>query len=219
MFEIKKGLISFAALLTACATPATTSSIFYKSQADSDVALSAFEEENPSCQLWTNWQTACFKSPDGKVHCGKSGHREARASKPFCVVRNGQEQVSYIDSMSQSGVSAGRFCKRRGTLSEMSQTNREYCAEYLPSRPFGRIDGRFPANAWCAKWISEKRGKHWVPQCVSIDLPPWCKTAALTGVGLLRPSVLKGDEINTAAGFVPNTSPVTLVYCVEEQGR
>ena len=40
-------------------------SIYYKSQAAADTALAAFDKDNPSCQLWTNWQKMCSRTGEG----------------------------------------------------------------------------------------------------------------------------------------------------------
>ena len=46
----------------------STPDIFYPSQTAADADLVRFERENPSCQLWTNWQKMCSRTGEG-IHC------------------------------------------------------------------------------------------------------------------------------------------------------
>lgn len=59
--------------------------IYYHSQAEADAALDQFGRDNPTCELWTNWQKACVRGADGAAICYVDRGRRVRPSVPFCT--------------------------------------------------------------------------------------------------------------------------------------
>lgn len=185
--------------------------IYYKSQADADVALSQFDRDNPSCQLWSNWQSVCVKQADNTIVCGKSKRGSVKPSKPFCVVANGLEQPAYIDRVPNGGDSVARFCNKRELLRGVGGNASQVCSQFAANRPFAKIDLGYPPNRWCRKWVSVKRGANLMPHCAELALPKSCKNPSITGVGPIAANPRNHPDM--AAGFVPDKSPITVLYC------
>lgn len=146
MRKIAISALIFAALLVLTGS-GDTPSIYYRSQAEADADLARYDLDNPSCQLWTNWQKMCSRTgKGGKTFCSSDKERPVRPSKPFCAeVANGQRKqfrVSdrFLSQTSLEGWSRQRYCRLEGTVLTC-QSDRPFSGSHLSARrhPFCQI--------------------------------------------------------------------------------
>lgn len=147
-------LIAGCAISTSCATfgPSTASDIYYRNQEQADAALTAFDRDNPSCQLWTNWQKMCSRTGEGgATRCNVDTERPVRPSVPFCMDQPGTyvafEELPLIEQESML-----RFCTKREKLEAGTPSANEGCIRYQEDRPFNGRRYSAISNPWCAEW-------------------------------------------------------------------
>lgn len=143
-------------LLACAAMPAKIGSlspdIFYTSQQEADVALEKFEKDNPSCQLWTNWQRMCSRTgKNGAAECISDDALSVRPSTPFCAEVNigarNEFRVSeqFAVAKSLQFRSRGRFCTFDGSIMHC-RSDRPFNGRHLSAR----------RNSLCEIWAEEK---------------------------------------------------------------
>ena len=148
-------------------------SIYYKSQAAADTALAAFDKDNPSCQLWTNWQKMCSRTGEGgrSAYCSTDQSRAVKPTRPFCVGDFGgrYREPKHLKLASDNAL-LNVFCTKFEYVSGQKR-----CLKLDPKRPFnGRSLGamRHPA---CEVWqrddkpVCSETGKFpELPLCASV---------------------------------------------------
>ena len=134
-------------------------SIYFKSQAAADAALIAFDKQNPSCQLWTNWQKMCSRTgPNGETYCVTDPDKPVNPSAPFCVKQPG-EYLAFEERSLITQKSILLFCAKPEVLRRGLPTEDDGCLKYSADRPFnGRRYSAF-SHPWCAEWkeVNTKR--------------------------------------------------------------
>jgi hypothetical protein len=204
--------IRIPVLAIACMSLAAADSpvdIYYKSQASADTDLARFDHENPSCELWTNWQKMCSRlSGPNATYCAVAHKYRARPSEPFCL--NMAVTGIAITTTEKAIVSRNRFC-RRFRFENIVRANGEtmwsgtVCAEYAKNRPFNGyslVDRRHPA---CDHWNIHQSGIWYCSKWHDLSCSP------IDGVpqNYLRPE----DEISIPFKFNPNSAPAYGVMC------
>lgn len=201
-------LVAICLFVTSCVTDGaaeTGENIYYKTQSEADAALAAFDKENPSCQLWTNWQKMCSRTgPDGKTYCVTDPDRPVRPSVPFCA--ESREEADYdlsaLTILQKS--SFARFCSAKGGL-DLPTTLADRLCPRNDKKSFSVLTLAARRHPWCGAWglADQLRGtemklicqeKSWskdVPECGSIkskkiyreglycakwQTPTWCTT-------------------------------------------
>lgn len=151
--------------LVACASVVTdgsrSASIFYRTQAEADVALQKFDNENPKCELWTNWQKMCSRTGiNGRTECVIDPDYVVRPSTPFCAEASIPDRVrfrqseQFFSAKSLEFRSRQRYCKFDGkTL---------YCAN---ERPFNGSHLSARRHRLCEIWSLE-HAPDFEPLCV-----------------------------------------------------
>lgn len=161
MFGIKSRSALLALGAVACATTASAPSIYYKSQAQADAALAAFDKDNPDCQLWTNWQKMCSRmGGSGETLCAIDTQRRVAPSAAFCVEHNLYAKYDSALRVSPEPInqknhvafeermrSKLRFCKNRSLRTMRHHDGDEYCKSHIDERPFGRPFWLFPETS------------------------------------------------------------------------
>jgi hypothetical protein len=185
-------------------------SIFYKSLAEADADLARFEQSNPGCKLWTNWQKICSRVPNStSAFCTNSHGYRARPSSPFCV--NMAVPGISVTLSPKAMKSRKRFCRKFRSESLVDRAGKtlrtdRVCSEYHRSRPFS---GRFLADRrhpLCARWKRHESGvwscSEWADRsCAPIDGVP------VTAVRSFN------DGISVSQKFKPDLVPVFGVMC------
>jgi hypothetical protein len=223
MMGIKRYSAGVMLALAACATTTSTPSIYYKTQAEADVALAAFDTDNPDCQLWTNWQKMCSRTGDGgATYCTKNADLKARPSVPFCAApiwlqKNNQENET---------LSSLRFCKKT-----FIDENRVKCALYQNNRPFSYFSIHARINKWCREWRLKSNDKVVLNSDISMkykeefycskpDIPNWCvKAGGLGRISVDSPN-FRTDENQIVVPEVIEVEknfPVVGIYCEERK--
>jgi hypothetical protein len=175
MMGIKRYSAGVMLALAACATTTSTPSIYYKTQAEADVALAAFDTDNPDCQLWTNWQKMCSRTGEnGATYCNTDPVEPVKPSAPFCEVRtltevDGQTMLYIGDPAIKrlSSLSRNRFCEQ--VIGESSLSNEVLdlenqieksvtCSRFRNSRPFNGLDEKSQTSPLCISWKKTPNG-------------------------------------------------------------
>jgi hypothetical protein len=158
MVDVKRWSAALVLTLAACATTASTPSIYYKSQAEADAALAAFDKDNPDCQLWTNWQKMCSRTGEnGKTWCALDLEVPVKPSRPFCANTNGLSFLPVeLHDMDQIA-SAERFIKR--LPSRLDAVDNEYRIKMSRVRPFSGKNLGSRRHPYCNVWSRESDGK------------------------------------------------------------
>ena len=180
--------------------------MFYASQEEADADLARFERENPSCQLWTNWQKMCSRTGvNGRVICVSDEDKTVRPSQPFCDRRsdpisglsladNPDEQQKLIEG------EAARFSRNRFCVTYYSDDPQAYsfmlpgtadfssipfCVEFATNRPFNGVRGYLARHPACSEWSNFGHGL-W--HCIRPKQPAVCRNLTI-GVSVpIRPS-------------------------------
>ncbi len=190
MFGIKIWSAVLAMSAMACATTASTPSIYYKTQAQADAALAAFDKDNPDCQLWTNWQKMCSRTGlNGQTHCNIDPDKPVKPSVPFCAHRltykegdifsHEPEIPEILTEDKQSANSRNRFCNKfsNGNLEDYGldedmvalHKDKQRCITYKVTRPFNGMSAISQKNPRCKKWDQVKNGSFYCVETVSDD--------------------------------------------------
>jgi hypothetical protein len=182
-------VLAVAAVIAAGCTPITDNGQMV-SYADDIVpikTLAQFEKDNPSCRMWTNWQSLCSRTgPSMNVFCKKDEGFAVEPSEPFCVSQEmpvGQTFGAQFDTASQRQ-SRNRFCRQLDD-DGMSSGLMAPCAEYSLYRPFDGLRSEAVVHPLCMKWKSVGEGSTAPQRCVAWkdDLP--CDL--IVGNGYLHP--------------------------------
>lgn len=126
--------------------------------------LNSFGEDNPKCQLWTDWRQMCSRTgPNGETVCVNDPDRQVEPSEPFCTDSSlGYDALSLNESQTQSVL---RFCD---VLAEMELPTTEngqrvmvpitLCQKFDSDRPFNgrRVAARL--HPWCGEWSDSATG-------------------------------------------------------------
>lgn len=158
------GIFALAGLLCA---GSPQDSIYYRSQAEADAALAAFDHDHPQCQLWTNWQKMCFRTGRelGQLHCVSDSAKPVAPSHPFCAGWDGN--VLRVDRVVDdvASISAARFCRNWVT-----RDGKRACTQMSPKRPFSGSSLDALQGPYCDIWGTGGR-----PLCKAngsdVDLP------------------------------------------------
>jgi hypothetical protein len=150
------------ALLAAACAPAgmngASGTRAYGSQQAADAVLAALGRDNPSCRMWTNWQSLCSRTGPGmSTYCKQDPGFPVQPSEPFCVSQRVPLGTTYggqFDTPEQRR-SRNRFCDlfagETGSVREQLGPM-PICELYAAKRPF---DGRRPeamAHPLCPQW-------------------------------------------------------------------
>jgi len=161
-------------------------SIYYKSQAAADTALAAFDKDNPSCQLWTNWQKMCSRTGEGGIstYCVTDSSHPVRPTRPFCVgIFGGIVREPEHLMRSSDGELFNLYCAKL-----LHEDGRTRCAKWDPNRPFNGKSLSVMRHPACEVWarnekpICSETGKFpELPLCSSIK-QNWSKAPAFSCV-------------------------------------
>jgi hypothetical protein len=178
MRKVAIAVLTFAAFLLLTGS-GNIPSIYYRSQAEADADLARYDLDNPSCQLWTNWQKMCSRTgPKGQVHCTDDKRHAARPSTPFCAVRLVQvpgepfsvppARPETLTESKASGASRRRFCtKLWNGEARLVPFEREIadehkavplCITYRVPRPFDGRNWQSQSTPRCKQWHKEGGG-------------------------------------------------------------
>lgn len=171
-------------------------SIYYRTQADADLALNRFGVAHPDCEVWTNWQKRCARTGrDGSAACQSSVHA-VRPSTPFCAVAGGiatrpDDKTIYPPAQMRSLL---RFCRAptEGSTANGAPTSVDALERAVgicdldPDRPFNGQELADMEHAWCRSWRvvgTTQRAVAGRPYadgiyCAAYTLPDWCRTAS-----------------------------------------
>lgn len=170
-------------------------STFYRTQAQADAALKAFDRKNPTCQLWSNWQKMCSRTGvGGKTFCTTNSTNLVRPSTPFCAGdAKGLDRIEAA-TLTNEQISRDRFCVSFDSTSTFARKlGRPSCYERDKRRPFGGFEILSRVHPWCKEW-KDKRTFQIVDvksgasseagfYCSKTRVPKWCKQA--DGLGLI----------------------------------
>ena len=187
---IKSGITALVLLLSACAT--TSSSIYFSSQAAADASLTAFDKNNPDCQLWTNWQKMCSRTGEGgATRCITDSQKSVRPSTPFCAEPSAISfSLTDILDLGQKK-SAERFYPQYiSSLEKGISSNKD---NY---RPFSGSNLSSRRHPYCNVWATENEGKAICAEGESFPELPRCESIADDNV--LRNNVLYCAVENTS---------------------
>lgn len=194
--------------------PAEQEDIYYRSQADADAALVQFDRDNPSCQLWTNWQKVCTRDNDsGTTNCTLDTARAVVPSTPYCVV---QQQTLAQPAEGDIGFeSLMRFCAETRLLTRTDATTSRTlstCRRFIAERPFVGPQTIGPHASWCRSWRQRNGRQH----CMRWAVPDWCSRAAVSGTGQLsREWEIDPDSIDVLILRPRESVAVNVIYCIE----
>jgi hypothetical protein len=132
--------------------------IYYRSQAEADAALAAFDKSNPTCQLWTNWQKMCSRTgPKGSTWCTTDSATPVRPSLTFCADTQGVSFLpNELDDRRQI-VSAERFLEQNSRPSNFDSD--EYRIKMIDGRPFSGKSLAGRRHPYCDVWARESDAK------------------------------------------------------------
>ena len=214
-------IASVCLALTACSEPRqafekqhAAAPTYYSSEIEADAALADFERNNPSCQLWTNWQKMCSRTGrSGSTSCIESVHK-AMPSEPFCVARTNRpyEGVLPSDSNAQR-LSFNRFCEEFSN----DQDQAKVCVRWVQERPFSGLNIKDRLHPWCAEWqkaldpsvnlmASERLGF----RCDYPSVPEWCEW--VEGLGANPAENPSGLKIPVGP-LDPQSRAIIGIYC------
>ncbi|MFC4291120.1 hypothetical protein ACFOWX_01695 [Sphingorhabdus arenilitoris] len=198
-----------------------SSSIYYKSQSAADAALAAFDKDNPTCQLWTNWQKMCSRAnPDARSLCVTQKHNSVAPSAPFCVasVYKDSKVTNISSSDTRTLLSIARFCDGKTSL----ETNPEwdihtavgFCA-YQENRPFV-LKQPFTMNELASQWIIDnfdesQMSEHSILESYDEHRSNWCNDFDV--LGMYEQEEFGGDGVIMPTLRIKNIEPVFGIFC------
>jgi hypothetical protein len=212
--------IILSLLAAACAPAGMNGTRTYGSQQAADAALAAFGRDNPSCRMWTNWQSLCSRTGPGmSTYCKQDPGFRVQPSEPFCanwrVPEGTTYSVSEFDTPEQIR-SRNRFCDvfagEEGSRQEPAGPT-PACDLYAAERPF---NGRRPeanAHPLCRQWrqVTPETAVVLGPDaCVAWQEPLPCRLVFGNAYRFPDNSTLVKP---TVMNF--RSQPVWGVYCVE----
>jgi hypothetical protein len=128
--------------------------IYYKTQAEADAALDQFDKDNPSCQLWTNWQKMCSRTGEnGTTLCVTDPNRSVRPSVPFCDAGVLSIRKNFSQKQLQS---VWRYCTQKKSKSNPTP---KPCANFLSDRPFSGYTVAARRHRFCNEWSDGSTGR------------------------------------------------------------
>ena len=229
---VKSGITALVLLLSACAT--TSSSIYFSSQTAADASLTAFDKNNPDCQLWTNWQKMCSRTGrDGSTFCSTDPGIRVKPSRPFCTFRVipkeghpfpvSPDVPETLTEPRASTNSRNRFCakfwdgKAQPLFILDDETaalhkNIPLCAGYKISRPFNGLDSVPQQNPRCKKWNKIHTGMLYCSEKVEDDI------CTYLGNGVSTPEITE-DGIWAGRDDASETQAVWGLYCLKRIGN
>lgn len=235
-------IVFWSCLLASCITKNsdTADSTYFSSQEEADNRLTAFDKENPNCQLWTNWQKMCSRTgPNGETYCVTDPDKPVRPSEPFCTHSPRENYSEYHVSTWQENQkkSLRRFCQEpdRNEERREDQDATGYC-KYEDDRPFNDRSLAARRHPWCQEW-SDTHGNSPICQedelsatscrvmsqqktrsigalycSKTAEIPKFCSAAIGFGFASQVPDA---DGIIMAIGRKENAVPVNGVFCIE----
>lgn len=222
-FVSRSASLPLIGMLAACVMASTTAGdggvgIYYASQADADAALERFAEENPSCQLWTNWQKMCsWTGPDGNSFCVRDAEQPVEPSTPFCARRNralepraaaelfvGNYDVNTEGRAAQA--SRNRYCVRfRSDNMDGSEGFR--CFLYMAERPFNGMRDPSGSHPACSEWGKfNSVGPYFCRAISSVSPCPDLR-------GHVAPPRITADGLYAGSSPVAESMPIWGVFC------
>ncbi len=218
-----------AILAGACVAAAGSPSIYYSSQAKADAALAAFDKDNPSCQLWTNWKKMCSRTgTNGETLCNTDPDKPVKPSTPFCASRRVQieghpffrepEIPETLTESNNSSKSRNRFCNRfagaeiMGALMERDIAKRHevtpLCASFNVDRPFNGMSSKSQEGPRCKKWSVTNISMSYCAEKITDD------ACHLLTNGVTPPEVTE-EGIFAGSDFKSDSRPIWGLYCVK----
>jgi hypothetical protein len=224
----------FAIATGAGAEKSKEPNIYYKSHAAADAALEKFDKDNPSCQLWTNWQKMCSRTGlKGETLCASDSTHRAKPSKPFCsfrpIFRSGfshyreSEVPEVLTEGRSSSNSRNRFC------AEFADKNQDYhyggfekqiakrikkvsfCRKYLIDRPFNGLSREYQKSPRCKQWNKLESGLYY---CASKIEDKFCNSLN-NGV---RPLEVTEDGIVVGKNYYSEEREIWGLWCNKKIG-
>lgn len=118
-------------------------------------ALKNFALENPSCLLWSDWQSLCsYSGVGGSVVCHDDPFHRVEPSAPFCA-----NEVDLTKVTSDQLDSMNRFCSlllKTPLLNRAPIQEVDACYQYADERPFSGRDMLSLDHEWCNAWFTDK---------------------------------------------------------------
>jgi hypothetical protein len=209
-----------AILMFGCAAWVSADSdpnIYYKSQTEADVALSQFDRDNPSCQLWTNWQKMCSRTGEGGATYCQKAKSTVKPSTPFCSALNAEPYMGLADEYTSIQLASYmRFCESK--TGEITPENVPLC-NWMKKRPFNGLTIAERRHPWCKQWklavpvttnaaLSKEMGYY----CANRVVPSWCEWGEGLGFGPQAGENPSSQEIIMVT-LNPSSRPVNGQYC------
>ncbi len=203
--------------------------IFYRSQAEADAALEAFDKANPTCELWTNWQKMCSRTGlKGETHCVADPAIAVKPSTPFCANRLVSRQneprplapeiPETLTEGAGSSKSRNRFCSKfwngdPGLVvfdADVATRHKSipFCTAYKNSRPFNGLSASSQENPRCKRWAATRTGMYY---CAETITDAHCRTIE-NGI---TPPVVTEDGILADRDYKSEWFPVWGLSCVD----
>lgn len=197
----------------------------YSAQLEAGTPLAMFGNDNPTCQLWTDWQQVCSRTgPSGSTVCVSSAV-DVPASEPFCEAASNMNfrEISSERTVAQRA-SRNRFCEEFGDGVNFSS---DTCIRWSTERPFNALRLDEMEHSWCKVWkanvdadvnpeLSAQMGYY----CALREVPDWCATAGGMGLGpqidasrQASPQVIIPVQVNPAG------TPVNFTYCAKRNAN
>jgi len=192
--------------------------IYYKSQAAADTALAAFDKDNPSCQLWTNWQKMCSRTGENEAtYCATSKANPVKPSKVFCAAEYNEPFSGLVEADDDVKIASFlRFCQLPEGFEGSVADKMEEC-KWSRSRPFsGRslVDLQHP---WCKKWskteASDPGNRHYY--CSKREAPDWCVSVNGFGYGA-QEGQKKSLPVGIYVTLNRDYQPFSGIYCMRK---
>jgi hypothetical protein len=203
-------------------TPKSSSeTIYFPSQKAADLAMAAFDDVNPDCELWTNWQKMCSRTGEnGAVLCHKSTIG-VRPSTPFCAARtNGPFEGLSRPNQPTQFTSYMRFCRVNGKV-PAGLKDFEHCV-WTKNRPFNGLSRSDRRHPWCKRWvpavpkaINAQQSKAMGLYCSDSVVPDWCQWPEGMAYGRNANSNTKiiSDQPRIMTLFDPSSRAINGLYC------
>ena len=116
--------------------------------------LKKFAHKNPSCPLWSDWQSLCsYTGEGGGIICHDDPSYRAEPSAPFCAYK-----VDLTKTTSEELASLQRFCSLLSTTSLLDKApirKVKACFQYQNKRPFSGRNMTSLGHKWCNAWITD----------------------------------------------------------------
>jgi hypothetical protein len=157
------GAVLAAGLLCAACSPVGDLGVdgegSLRGQELADAALAAFGHDNPSCRMWTDWQSLCSRTGPGmETYCKKDPGFPVAASEPFCAnwqLPDDTTRLTWEFDTPAQRRSRNRFCEvfagDEGADREQLG-DRPECALYAAKRPFDGRRTEAIAHPLCRQW-------------------------------------------------------------------